>query len=109
MNITNCAGGAGVCVGDTFYYRPIQVCTTDTIKISAFFTTTFAGLQCGINVSVVDANGTLIYGAAMSPSYSPIWDQFNTGTFVPSTSTIYFILTTNVDGGAGNGTFVPFL
>ena len=52
---------------------------------------------------ILDANNNVLVNTAniLAP-YSPSWILYQSGSFNPTTSTIKFVMITNVDGGNGN-------
>jgi hypothetical protein len=104
MNMTNCNGGVGTCAGDTVYVRPMAVCPQLPVQISSQLTTSFTGgQQCNVHLTVMDANGTILNDQdSIAADFYPQWTTYTTGTIIPQTDTIIFILITNVNGGNGN-------
>jgi hypothetical protein len=103
MNFVNCNGSTGACPGDTVYKRTLTVCPNVPFQISSWFTTTFSGLQCDIGVAIVDANNTILASnLSFQPPYAPTWFQYQSGSLTATTSTVKFIVITNV-GGAPTG------
>lgn len=104
MNMTNCNGGVGTCAGDTVYVRPMQVCPQMPLQLSAQLTTSFTGgQQCNVHLTVIDGNGTILNEQdSIAADFYPLWTTYTTGTIIPQTDTVIFILITNVNGGNGN-------
>ncbi len=105
LNFVNCttATGAGACVGDTVYRRVISVCPNVPMRISSWYTTTFSGAQCNMQITITDATNTVLKNTpSIVAPYSPQWVQYQSGQFTPTTSTITLIMITNVAGGNGN-------
>ncbi len=104
MNMTNCNGGVGTCAGDTVYVRPMQVCPQMPLQLSAQLTTSFTGgQQCNVHLTVMDGNGTILNEQdSIEADFYPQWTTYTTGTMIPQTDTVIFILITNVNGGNGN-------
>ena len=104
MNMTNCNGGVGTCIGDTVYVRTMNVCPSLPVQLSAYLTTSFTGgPQSNVHLTVIDGNGVVLdeQDSVLAP-YQPAWIQYTTGSITPTASTIKFILVTNVNGGNGN-------
>jgi hypothetical protein len=105
LNFVNCttATGQGACVGDTVYRRTITVCPNVPMRISAWYTTTFSGAQSNIQVTITDGNNAVLKNTpSVIAPYSPMWIQYQSGQFTPTTNTIKLIMITNVAGGNGN-------
>ena len=99
MNFINCNGTTGTCPGDTVYKRTLSVCQNVPFRISSWFATSFSGTQCDINVVVVDANNLVLANTSnLLAPYAPTWFQYQTGTLTATTSTVSFIVITNVGG-----------
>ena len=97
MNIQNT-----ITAGSLFYDRTFAVCIGATYKLSSWFTTTFSGTQCNINILITDSAGNTITSANnRAIPYSTTWINL-LDTFVATSTTIHFKLTTNVAGGNGN-------
>lgn len=103
LNFVNCAGGAGTCAGDTVYVRTIPVCVGTDYRVSSWFVTTFAGPTSNVKLMVLDANDVVldVMDSLPCPNVTP-WVQYQSATLSPTTSTIKFVLITNVGGGNGN-------
>ena len=105
LNFVNCttATGAGACVGDTVYRRVISVCPNVPMRISSWYTTTFSGAQCNLQITITDGNNAVLKNTpSIIAPFSPQWVQYQSGQFTPSTNTIVLIMITNVAGGNGN-------
>lgn len=105
LNFVNCttATGAGACVGDTVYRRVISVCPNVPMRISSWYTTTFSGAQCNMQITIADGNNVVLKNTpSLVAPYSPQWIQYQSGQFTPTTNTIKLIMITNVAGGNGN-------
>lgn len=103
LNFVNCSGGTGTCAGDTAYIRTIPVCQGTNYRVSAWFVTTFSGPKCNVKLVVMDANNTVldVLDSLDCPNITP-WVQYQSPILSPNTSTIKFVLITNVGGGNGN-------
>ncbi|MEO8147316.1 MAG: gliding motility-associated C-terminal domain-containing protein [Bacteroidia bacterium] len=98
---SNIAGGT--VAGTKVYERTIDVCPNFPTQISLWLTTTFAGIQCDMHLQITDANGVILADtSSIAAPYAPQWYQYQSGSFVPATSTIQFRMFTNVGGGGGN-------
>lgn len=103
MNFINCNGGTGVCAGDTFYIRTLDVCPNMPIRITSWFTTVFNSPQSDIHVVITDGSGVVLNNqlSVVTP-LAPNWVLYNSGSITPTTGTITMTLITNIDGGNGN-------
>ncbi|MEO8147317.1 MAG: PKD domain-containing protein [Bacteroidia bacterium] len=98
---SNIAGGT--VAGTLVYDRTIDVCPNLPTRISSWLTTSFAGIQCDMHIKIIDATGAVIFNTpSILVPYYPAWYQYQSGSFTPTTSTVQFLMYTNVGGGGGN-------
>ena len=97
MNIQN-----SMPAGTLFYDQKFSVCPGATYKFSGWFTTTFSGTQCNINIIITDSLGNTIDSLYnQSIPYYTSWVNLK-DSFVAVSNQIHFKLVTNVAGGNGN-------
>ena len=83
-------------VGDKIYDRVLDVCPSYSYKLSAWVCTRW-GIQCDVDIDVVDEEGNIFYHfSGLVPLYDDGWMQVNTEEFIPNSSTIRFIIKTNI-------------
>jgi gliding motility-associated-like protein len=100
---SNSTSQPGVPAGTLFFTRTYTVCPNTPYKVSSWFCTTFAGLQCNLKIRVKDGNGAILNAANNFPcAYAPTFSQYSSGIITPTTSTMVLELITNVGGGGGN-------
>jgi len=100
---SNSVSPPGIHAGTLFYSKTITVCPNTPYKVSAWFSTTFAGLQCNLRIRLKDGNGAILNVVNNFPcAYAPTFSQYSSGVVTPTTSTMVFELTTNAGGGGGN-------
>ena len=101
MNFTNTAAGSA---GIQFYDRTFNVCPGAQYRVSYWLATTFAGNPCDVTIRVTDGTGAAILATTNTDSIKPVrtWKQF-IDTFIATTSTVHFKMTTNV----GSPTYNP--
>jgi gliding motility-associated-like protein len=100
---SNSVTPAGTHAGALFYRKTINVCPNTPYRISMWFCTTFAGMQCRIKISLKDATGAVLNAVNNFPCpYAPAFGQYTSGVITPTTSTIVLDLYTNLGGGGGN-------
>jgi gliding motility-associated-like protein len=93
----------GTHAGALFYRKTINVCPNTPYRVSMWFCTTFAGMQCRIKIILKDANGAVLNAVNNFPCpYAPAFGQYTSGVVTPTTSTIILDLYTNLGGGGGN-------
>ncbi|MEI6575773.1 MAG: T9SS type A sorting domain-containing protein [Bacteroidota bacterium] len=103
LNFVNCVGGVGCCAGDTVYMRTVEVCKNMPIRFTAYLTTSFSGLQCNMKIVIVDGNNMVLDDQpAIQAPYAPSWTAYTSASVTPGTTTVKFIMITNVGGGNGN-------
>ena len=103
LNFINCSGGTGTCAGDKVFERGFSVCRNESLRFSAWLTTSFSGLQCNMKMIILDGNGdTLDVTTSIVAPYSPQWIQYQSSIITPSTDSVIFSMITNVGGGNGN-------
>ena len=89
--------------GALFYRKTINVCPNTPYRVSMWFCTTFAGMQCNVRILLKDATGAVLNTVNNFPCpYAPAFGQYSSGVVTPTTSTIILDLYTNVGGGGGN-------
>jgi gliding motility-associated-like protein len=95
--VNNCA------IGTMALEMPISVCPNVQTKFSAWFTTSFSGIQCKIRIEIVDSNNTVLQNVPnLTCPYAPQWVQFTSNAITSSTGVVKFRIYTNVAGGGGN-------
>jgi gliding motility-associated-like protein len=100
---SNATSQPGVPAGTLFYSKTFTVCPNTPYKVSSWFCTTFAGLQCNLKIRIKDGNGAILNAVNNLPcAYAPNFTQYSSGTITPTTSTMVLELITNVGGGGGN-------
>lgn len=93
----------GTPAGTLFYRKTIDVCPNTPYRVSMWFCTTFAGMQCRIKIILKDATGAVLNAVNNFPCpYAPAFGQYTSGVVTPTTSTIILDLYTNLGGGGGN-------
>lgn len=93
----------GTHAGTLFYSKTFTVCPNTQYKVSAWFCTTFAGLQCNLKIRLKDGSGGILNSVSSFPcTYAPSFSQYTSGVVTPTTSTMVLELITNVGGGGGN-------
>ncbi|MES2132206.1 MAG: gliding motility-associated C-terminal domain-containing protein [Bacteroidota bacterium] len=89
--------------GTLFYRKTIAVCPNTPYRVSMWFCTTFAGMQCNVRILLKDATGAVLNTVNNFPCpYAPAFGQYSSGVITPTTSSIILDLYTNVGGGGGN-------
>jgi Secretion system C-terminal sorting domain len=97
MNFTN-----GLPTGSLVYERPITVCPNVPIRITSWITTSFSGVQCDMQLQIVDSNNVALDNtASLLAPYSPAWAQYQSAIITSTTPIVYFRMFTNVGGSAG--------
>ena len=100
---SNSTSQPGVPAGTLFYSKTFTVCPNTPYKISSWFCTTFAGLQCNLKIRVKDGNGAILNLVnSFACPYAPTFGQYSSGIITPTTSTMILEFITNVGGGGGN-------
>jgi hypothetical protein len=103
LNFVNCTTGVGTCPGDTVYVRTFEVCKNMPLRFTTYLTTSFSGLQCNVRIVIVDGNNVVLNDQpGIQPPYAPSWSQYNSGSVTPTTTSVKFIMITNVGGANGN-------
>lgn len=93
----------GVSAGTLFFSRTFTVCPNTSYKVSSWFCTTFAGLQCNLRIRLKDGSGAILNAVNNFPcAYAPTFSQYSSGVVTPTTTTMVLELITNVGGGGGN-------
>jgi len=100
---SNTVSPPGTHAGTLFYRKTINVCPNIPYRVSLWFCTTFAGLQCNVKIVLKDATGAVLNAVNNFPCpYAPSFGQYSSGAVTPTTSTMILDLYTNVGGGGGN-------
>lgn len=100
---SNSTSPPGTRAGTLFYRKTIAVCPNIPYRVSMWFCTTFAGLQCNVKIVLKDANGAILNAVNNFPCpYAPAFGQYTSGVVTPTTNTMVLDLYTNVGGGGGN-------
>jgi gliding motility-associated-like protein len=100
---SNSTAQPGVSAGTLFYRKTVNVCPNTPYRVSMWFSTTFAGLQCNVKIVLKDATGAVLNAVNNFPCpYAPAFGQYTSGVVTPTTNTIILDLYTNVGGGGGN-------
>ncbi len=95
--VNNCA------IGTMAVDMPIAVCPNVQTKFSAWFTTSFSGIQCKIKIQIVDSNNNILQNVPnLTCPYAPQWVQFTSNAISSPTGIVKFRIYTNVAGGSGN-------
>lgn len=93
----------GTHAGTLFYSKTFTVCPNTQYKVSSWFCTTFAGLQCNLKIRLKDGSGGILNMVNSFPcAYAPSFSQYSSGVVTPTTSTMILELITNVGGSGGN-------
>ena len=101
LNFVNCNGGTGTCAGDTVYRRVFEVCPNIPNRVTAMLATTFSGLQCDVQIMIIDGNNNVLSNTPSIPAdYAPVWTQFQ-AAFISPTPTVTFLMITNTPGAQG--------
>ena len=72
------------------YERPVTVCAFVPIRISAWLTTSFSGVQCNVRCEIVDSNNVVLDSISIAADYAPVWSSYNSPSITPATSTVKF-------------------
>jgi len=103
LNFVDSSTASGTNAGDLVYRRIIKTCPGLPTRISAWLTTTFAGLQCNMHFRITDVAGNILADTpAVVMPYAPVWFQYQSPILSPVNDTLVFLMYTNIGGGPGN-------
>jgi len=103
LNFVDSSSANGTHAGDLVYERTINTCPGLPIQISNWLTTTFAGSQCNVRISITDGSGSVLADTlSIAAPYYPTWHQYVSPSIIPSANSVIFRMYTNKGGGPGN-------
>ncbi len=88
--------------GSLVYQRTVPVCPDMPVRISAYLTTSFSGVQCEARIEITDGNNvTLANTSSIVASYFPAWSYYQSVEVSPTTAVVIIKLYTQVAGSQG--------